>query len=234
MNFDVLSKDYALARKEYPWPVVGFCRSLIPDQDPLVLDLGCGTGISSRQLADTGTQVVGCDISNPMLTCALRRPRRNIRYILCNTECLPFPEKSFNAVTAFASFHHCGNEKTIAEIRRVLKRNGVFFAIHKSDFGRPILEEILGRNFPSLKQAYRPVELLRQERFNTDMVEFQGHEYYSLDEFLAYVQSISYWNLISAEEKIGIIEKLQAHFAERAQLERLEHKFEVRIVVAFP
>lgn len=68
-RFDALAHDYDLGRKAYPQSVINFCVSSLSTKDTLALDLGCGTGIASRQLAQKGLQVIGCDVS-------LRMPRR--------------------------------------------------------------------------------------------------------------------------------------------------------------
>lgn len=46
---------------------------LLPEQPCLLLDVGCGSGISGEVLTEMGHQWVGCDISPSMLNCALDR-----------------------------------------------------------------------------------------------------------------------------------------------------------------
>ena len=42
-------------------------------ENPLVLDIGCGSGISGHVLTESGIQWVGMDISEPMLEIAMQR-----------------------------------------------------------------------------------------------------------------------------------------------------------------
>ena len=55
-QFGKLHKAYALSRQGYPVEIIRNIVSLA-DRDVKVLDLGCGTGISTRQIAETGFEV---------------------------------------------------------------------------------------------------------------------------------------------------------------------------------
>jgi SAM-dependent methyltransferase len=86
------------------------------------LDLGCGTGLSTRPLGAIATEVVGLDASAPMLAEAARHGGR--RWIRGRAEALPFPDGSFDLVTLGCAFHWCEPAALLAELRRVLLREG--------------------------------------------------------------------------------------------------------------
>jgi len=77
-----------------------------------VLDLGCGSGIHTRPLAQTLAHgaVVGLDLSVPMLRYASSRTRAagidNVLFIHGNALDLPFRDSEFDAVTCCATIHH--------------------------------------------------------------------------------------------------------------------------------
>ena len=103
--------------------------------DEILLDLGCGSGIYSRPLAqrlNRGT-VVGLDLSVPMLNHASSRARseglENLLLIHGNALDLPFPDNEFDAVVCCATIHHFSITdllRAIIEVHRVLKPGGHF------------------------------------------------------------------------------------------------------------
>jgi ubiquinone/menaquinone biosynthesis C-methylase UbiE len=76
-----------------------------------VLDVACGTGSFSRRFAATVGEtglVVGIDVSETMLTTAVRDTRESgvaVAYIRGDAQELPFKAESFDAVCCFAAFH---------------------------------------------------------------------------------------------------------------------------------
>ena len=95
-----------------------------------VLNLGSGLGEEAVYLASQGAIVTAIDISNQMLEFTKKLARRykvasKITCIHMSAEELKFKNESFDAVYGCNLLHHVDLEKTIKEVRRVLKRNGV-------------------------------------------------------------------------------------------------------------
>ncbi|MBX7184015.1 MAG: class I SAM-dependent methyltransferase [Vicinamibacteria bacterium] len=68
-----------------------------------VLDIGCGAGRNAAPLADSGLEVIGTDLSWPMLQAARSRPRSTrgrLHLALCPMEILPLRDRSVDAVVA--------------------------------------------------------------------------------------------------------------------------------------
>ena len=98
-------------------------------QDSRALDLCCGTADLALELARvSGGIVIGSDFAHPMLALAhrkLARVRRPVLLVEADALRLPFPDESFDVVTAAFGFRNLANyQRGLEEIQRVLKRGG--------------------------------------------------------------------------------------------------------------
>ena len=105
------------------------------DLDPgdRVLDLGCGTGVLTRMIADrldpnAGGEAVGIDAAAKMIQVARKkRATPACRFKTAAAEDLPFENQSYDAVVSSLFFHHVPldlKEKALSEARRVLRSGG--------------------------------------------------------------------------------------------------------------
>jgi len=101
----------------------------------LVVDLGCGAGRHCVYLAKNGFDVVGVDSSRSALRLAKEWARRenlkNVPFVQATMTNIPFCDGLFDAVISVSVIHHAVKkdiEKTVNEIYRILKRNGLFLA----------------------------------------------------------------------------------------------------------
>lgn len=94
------------------------------DENSLVLDAGCGSGLFSHMAIDKGAQVIGIDAASGLLELARERNPQN-SFLEEDLEALPFAENSFHVVAGFNSFQYAGNfTSALAEAKRVLKKGG--------------------------------------------------------------------------------------------------------------
>ncbi len=97
-----------------------------------VLEVACGTGRFTVMLADRGADVVGLDISGPMLQQGREKARSagltgSVEFMRGDAARLPFPDDHFDAVVAMRFFHLADTPAAfLAEMRRVSKEQ-VFF-----------------------------------------------------------------------------------------------------------
>lgn len=82
------------------------------------LDVGCGTGLSSRALLSLAEKVDAVDPSAAMLAAARRDP--GIAYLRATGEALPFPDALFSLATVSQALHWMDTGKFFREARRVL------------------------------------------------------------------------------------------------------------------
>jgi len=98
-------------------------QSLLPLSGASLLDVGCGTGHFTRRFANTGLKVAGLDPDASMLAFA-EKHSSNIKYQLGNAEQLPFPDNSFDYVTAITSLCFIKDPlQAIKEMWRVSSHN---------------------------------------------------------------------------------------------------------------
>lgn len=105
----------------------------LPEQ-PLVLDIGCGTGRLLNRLAEKFPDLygTGLDFSLEMIRQARysNRHHRRLIYLQGNALALPFTDNQFDAVFNTISFlHYNSPEQVLKEVHRVLRPNGRFYLV---------------------------------------------------------------------------------------------------------
>lgn len=101
---------------------------LIKQSGKIILDVGCGTGLATQQLARrfANSQVYGLDLAPAMLSVARQKPMDNLHYLCADMEQLPLPDNSVDWVFSNFSLHWSLNlAQTLQEIYRVLKLDGL-------------------------------------------------------------------------------------------------------------
>jgi SAM-dependent methyltransferase len=91
-----------------------------------VLEIGVGTGRIALPLAEAGIDVVGIDLSRPMLERLVEKSTA-VPVAEADATALPFPDDSFGAVVASHVFHLVPEWRDASlEVLRVLRPDGVF------------------------------------------------------------------------------------------------------------
>ncbi|MGH7123536.1 MAG: class I SAM-dependent methyltransferase [Stellaceae bacterium] len=93
-----------------------------------LIDIGCGPR-GSLEWAEMAAECVGLDtLANEYLK--LGADRHRMRYVNAPSESIPFPAGYFDAAFAFNSLDHVRDpDRSIAEIKRIVRRGGVFLLI---------------------------------------------------------------------------------------------------------
>jgi SAM-dependent methyltransferase len=93
-----------------------------------VLELGCGTGYFTRELARSRADIVAIDVSPELLEIARANcSGRNVRYEIQNASALSYPDAVFDSVVGSSVLHHLEIEEALREIHRVLKVGGTIY-----------------------------------------------------------------------------------------------------------
>ena len=123
----------AEAEDVHPWfiqlrRIIGECfdrTGISPDSH--VLDVGCGTGGTMKNLAGR-CRFTGLDVSELAADMAARISGQKV--VVANASNMPFETNSFDAVVASHILEHIQNDDAaVQEIRRVLKPNGPLIAL---------------------------------------------------------------------------------------------------------
>jgi 2-polyprenyl-6-hydroxyphenyl methylase/3-demethylubiquinone-9 3-methyltransferase len=114
---------------------IGYSKKIIDllkiiPEGKYALEVGCGGGILSEEIAGIGFTTAGIDPSLQSISTASEHAIENglkINYMNGTGEALPFPDSMFNIVFCCDVLEHVQDlAKVISEISRVLKPGGVF------------------------------------------------------------------------------------------------------------
>ncbi len=148
----------------YAW-----CRPLVTGKT--VLDIACGEGYGSAMLSQSAAFVTGVDISAEAVTHAREAysERRGLEFREGSAAAIPLPDHSVDVVVSFETIeHHDQHAEMVAEIRRVLRPDGLLvmsspnrpiysdkaghhneFHVKELDFAE--LDELLRLHFPQIR-----------------------------------------------------------------------------------
>ena len=95
-----------------------------------VLELAAGTGLIAKNIVRAASHIEVTDASEEMITEAKRNNRSaKLHFSVRDMFCMPYADKSFDVVIVSNALHIVPQpEKALAEIRRVLKDDGVLIA----------------------------------------------------------------------------------------------------------
>ena len=95
-----------------------------------VLELAAGTGLIAKNIVRAASHIEVTDASEEMIAEAKRNNRSaKLHFSVRDMFCLPYADKSFDVVIVSNALHVVPQpEKALAEIRRVLKDDGVLIA----------------------------------------------------------------------------------------------------------
>jgi SAM-dependent methyltransferase len=130
------SADYSVYR---PGPPGSFYRKLLAldvgRSGQRILDLGTGTGVLARQFAQQGAAVAGIDISGEQIQAARSladAEHLEIDFRVAPAEEAPFPDRSFDVITANQCWLYFDRKRAIPEIKRLLVEEGLLVISHFS------------------------------------------------------------------------------------------------------
>lgn len=108
-----------------------------------ILEIGCGNGELSIWLAKNNADAYGLDISDESIAIAEKRIvannlTRNIHFVACPAEHVPYENDFFDIVFINVSLHHLDIDVALKELRRVLKPKGKLVAIEPLAFSNTI------------------------------------------------------------------------------------------------
>lgn len=135
-----IAKEYDQYRLAPPSKLIKIITSLTRKESPdLVVDLGCGTGLSTYPWALVSKMVLGIDPLSEMLSVAKQsNSAKNIDFLQGYGNSTGLDNRSVDIITCNHSIHWMEPESTIIEVARIIKEDGIFV--------------MMGHNFPPLSE----------------------------------------------------------------------------------
>lgn len=122
-RFSDRASHYALHRPSYPSAVIDRILEGLGHPETLTgADVGAGTGISARLIADRGVRVWAIEPNAAMRAAAAPHPY--VTYQAAAAEETQLPDASVDLVTSFQAFHWFQPGPSLKEFHRILKPKG--------------------------------------------------------------------------------------------------------------
>lgn len=151
---------------KYGWNRWVFDHFNIPAQ-ARILEVGCGPGVlwrSNIHRIPEGWEITLSDFSPGMLEQAqqnLRDSQRHFAFEQFDMQSIPFDDAHFNAVVANHMLYHVPDKaRALAEVRRVLKPGGRFYAATNGLEHMRELKELLNRFYSEIGALWGDVSIL--------------------------------------------------------------------------
>jgi 2-polyprenyl-3-methyl-5-hydroxy-6-metoxy-1,4-benzoquinol methylase len=109
----------------------GVVLAALPAGASRVLEVGCGDGLLSAQLADAGVpEVVALDIDRPVLVRArARHAGRAIEWVHGDVHHVPLEPNSFDAVVSVAALHHMDASRSLERFAELVRPGGCVIVV---------------------------------------------------------------------------------------------------------
>ena len=113
----------ALVRRYESELLIDFLK---PGVGEMILDVGCGTGVFTRDILSRGPRVIGLDISRPMLLRANQKAKGySFQAVAGDMISLPFAQECFDRVFSMTALEFIEDgQAAVRELFRVTKKRG--------------------------------------------------------------------------------------------------------------
>jgi SAM-dependent methyltransferase len=143
-----------------------------------VLDIGCGTGYGSSELAHTAASVTGLDLSPEAVALARSSyAAHNLEYLVASATCIPFADASFDLITCFEVIEHIHDWQLLLDEARRLLAPGAQFIVstpNKSYYAESRAQ--IGPNpFHVHEFEYNEFKAVLESAFPSVTLYFQNH-----------------------------------------------------------
>ena len=149
-------------------------RMLAPEPGEVILDAGCGTGIFTGDILETGARIVGLELALAMVHRARNRcPGRTFQPVLGDMRRLPFADDSFHKAISITAIEFVQDARiAVEELFRVTKSGGTIVLATLNSLGpwaqrrkeaakkgHPLFRHAIFRS-PKDMKSFSPVECI--------------------------------------------------------------------------
>lgn len=204
------AEQYDQTRPAPPPPLLDLLTQLIYKTQPeLVVDLGCGTGLSTRVWAGRTQRIIGIEPNADMRGRAisyLQDGEKQIEYREGFAHQTGLPDGCADIVTCSQSFHWMEPVSTLAEVARVLRSGGIF-AVYDYEWPPTVGWEIeqvyqeVNERFDALQHARQIAQNLPRwsKKDHLERMQACGYFRYTRELFLHHVEKGN------AERFVGLV-----------------------------
>jgi ubiquinone/menaquinone biosynthesis C-methylase UbiE len=212
---------YRLGYTSLVWERLARTCGLRPGAD--VVDVGCGTGLSSGPLIERGANVTGVDPDPEMLARAAAAHGERARFLLGRAEELPLENASADLIVSAQAAHWFEEPESGNELRRVLRPGGAVAFIWKYPTPETpytylvdeIATRITGRSL--LEGAIYGIgtvtQLLRDGLEDYQRATFEQPIAYTVERYVGYVSSRERIRQLVGEHMEELLEELRLRLA---------------------
>lgn len=219
-TFNHESDKYLLYRPKYPKELYELIKSVTSNHNT-VWDCACGNGQISIDISEYFTLVEGSDINENQILNAPKR--KNINYSIQNSESTNYMNDYFDVVCVGQALHWFCSDKFFDEVKRVLKRDGIFFCWGYSFFkvSKEIDEIIKKELLLKIDSYWSEKSRILHDEYKTikfpfeklDIPEINMVENWSLKKLLAYLNTWSAVKLYNENNRTDIVDLLKNKLA---------------------
>jgi ubiquinone/menaquinone biosynthesis C-methylase UbiE len=214
-TFNSESHKYFQYRPRYPKALYEFIASVCPYKE-VVWDSACGNGQVAVDISEYFSIVEASDIHENQIKNSFEKD--NVHYSLQNSESTNYPDNFFDAVCVAQALHWFNLETFFYEVKRVLKKEGVFFCWGYSffrinleidqiinDFLLKEIEPFWSENNKSLHHEYVDINF-PFEKIETP--KFEMKETWELGQLIEYLSTWSAVKLYNKNRGFNILDDL--------------------------
>lgn len=128
-RFTGFADIYENSRPTVPAHAIEIITDYFGKTPETVVDLGCGTGLSTRAWENKCGKVIGIEPSEDMLNIAKAKSDAKLLFIKSYSDNTGLPDNSADIVFCSQAFHWMNPHDTLSEVNRILRKGGIFAAV---------------------------------------------------------------------------------------------------------